>query len=375
MLSHFGKIATCLLLAASAVSARGRFHQSSPRSIYTEHAIEAIETLQSYYNETTGRYETIGWWNAANCITTLADFTKLDPTDANRLGLFDVFPNSYTNAQSYHDDFLNVAYDDEGWWAMALIHSYDVTGTTDFLTMAQSIFEDINSGADDICGGGTYWEKTKTYKNAIANELYLFVAASLANRASNHTEYEYYYEIATSQWAWFRDSGMINSDNLINDGLTINSDGTCTNNGQTTWTYNQGTILGALVELVKAGGNRTELYSYAKNIATAAMTNLSTNGILHESCEDSCDSNAIMFKGIFLRNLHYLYNSGIDSFTKTTIKNFIFTNADAVWSYARFSDNSTFGEDWSGPPDAGTVNAGTENCGLDALVAAIAAAG
>ncbi|KAK9460853.1 glycoside hydrolase [Lipomyces oligophaga] len=364
MYCYLYKLACLFAIIVSAVSA-DTFN-------YTTDAIAAIDTLQTYYNETTGRYSTIGWWNAANCITTLADFAKLNASDADNLGLPAVFANTYTNAQSYHENFINDAYDDEGWWAMALIHAYDVTGTEEFLTMAQSIFEDIHSGVDDVCGGGVYWEKTKTYKNAIANELYLFVASSLANRASNDTEQSYYYDIAATQWAWFRDSGLINSDNLINDGLTINSDTNCTNNGQTTWTYNQGTILGAITEFVTAGANGTEVFPYAESIATAAITNLATDGILHEPCEDSCDSNAIMFKGVFMRNLHYLYNSGIGDSAKSSIKDFILTNADAVWDNARFTNNNTFGEDWSGPPDAGTVNAGTQNCGLDALVAAIA---
>lgn len=52
---------------------------------------------------------------------------------------------------------------------------------------------------------------------------------------------------------------MINEKNLINDGLTINADATCVNNGEITWSYNQGVILGGLAELYKATGNSTLL--------------------------------------------------------------------------------------------------------------------
>jgi predicted alpha-1,6-mannanase (GH76 family) len=45
---------------------------------------------------------------------------------------------------------------------------------------------------------------------------------------------------------------MINGDGLINDGLNAQGE----NNGQATWTYNQGVILGGLVALVKGDRRR-----------------------------------------------------------------------------------------------------------------------
>jgi len=44
---------------------------------------------------------------------------------------------------------------------------------------------------------------------------------------------------------------MINNEKLINDGLTKD----CRNNKQETWSYNQGVILGGLLELSKATSN------------------------------------------------------------------------------------------------------------------------
>ena len=42
---------------------------------------------------------------------------------------------------------------------------------------------------------------------------------------------------------------MIDAEHLVNDGLDTAS---CTNNHQTAWSYNQGVILGALVDLSRA---------------------------------------------------------------------------------------------------------------------------
>jgi predicted alpha-1,6-mannanase (GH76 family) len=129
---------------------------------------------------------------------------------------------------------------------------------------------------------------------AVANELYLSVAASLANRAA---EKDSYLSIAKDEWNWFKGSGMINDQNLINDGLDINSDGSCSNNGDIVWSYNQGVILGGLVELSRATGD-PEYLSEATAIAEAAIEALSEDGVLHESCEpNDCGGDGPQFKG------------------------------------------------------------------------------
>ncbi len=76
------------------------------------------------------------------------------------------------------EGFLNDFHDDEGWWALALIRSWDVAHSQVYLDEAKSIFEDMRNGTDSTCGGGIWWSKERAYKNAIANELYLSVAAS-----------------------------------------------------------------------------------------------------------------------------------------------------------------------------------------------------
>lgn len=306
---------------------------------YTDWTISAVEALQSWYNQSSGLWDTTGWWNSGNCLTVLGDFYALEPEEAVNLELLKVFSNTFTQAQQASSQgvrkiyvttskglriveshytglgpgskgspaivkrgfpgFINDYYDDEGWWALAWVRAYDVTGDASYLSMAESIFADMEGGVNGTCGGGIWWSKDRTYKNAIANELYLTVAASLANRVPYTDSY---LTIAEGQWEWFYNSGMINSQNLINDGLTINADGTCTNNEDTTWTYNQGVILGGLVELYKANGN-TSLLAEATTIAEAAIDNLSVDGILHESCEDDdCGADGSQFKGEQLRN-------------------------------------------------------------------------
>jgi predicted alpha-1,6-mannanase (GH76 family) len=76
--------------------------------------------------------------------------------------------------------------------------------------------------------GGIYWNTIHSYINAIPNELFLSTAAHLANRVP--AKQSYYVDWAEKEWNWFLASGMINDQNLVNDGLTPS----CENNGQTT---------------------------------------------------------------------------------------------------------------------------------------------
>jgi predicted alpha-1,6-mannanase (GH76 family) len=137
--------------------------------------------------------------------------------------------------------------DDTGWWALAMISMYDLTGNSTYLGIA--IEDEVymyEYWSDNPCGGGIIVDiPKKSYKNAIANELYIKLAASLHNRIDGDTVY---LPRAEKAWSWFQGSGMIgNSNNLINDGLAARSDGTCFNNQLPVWTYNQGVILGGLV--------------------------------------------------------------------------------------------------------------------------------
>ncbi|KAH8681146.1 glycoside hydrolase [Xylariales sp. PMI_506] len=359
---------------------------------YKNDTITGLNVLQDWYNTSTGLWDTTGWWNSANCLTVLADFAALDSANDSGINFAEVIQNTYTKAQettiqavktlsagmmpvsSYsrvskrgevaprgYENFLDDYYDDEGWWAMALIRSYDYNvnaqDAQEYLQSASYIFDDMTKG-NSTCGG-IYWSKTTTYTNAIANELYLNVAAALANRMSNK---DYYLNIAQTQWEWFKNSGMINDNNLINDGLDDN----CKNNGEQTWTYNQGVILGGLVELYKATGNDS-LLSEAQTIATAAINTLVINGTLYEGCEPNCGDDGAQFKGIFMRNLMYLQQvAPLD-----TYKTFILNNAQSIWNNDRNSRNK-LGVTWTGPYT--TATAGTQSSALDALVAAYAVA-
>ena len=120
----------------------------------------AIQTLQSWYDKTTGLYSTTGWWNSANAITTLADYSEAVHTQK----FTPVFRNTFKVAQKISPGFINQYYDDEGWWALAWIDAYDLTRHPPYLDMAESIFADMAGGWSNDCSGGIWWSKKRSYK-------------------------------------------------------------------------------------------------------------------------------------------------------------------------------------------------------------------
>ncbi len=317
-----------------------------------------LKVLQLSYVEETGLWKTTGWWNAANALTVLVDYSKLSDTPDFRSTIANTFDR---NSQKH---FLNEYYDDEGWWALGWAGAYELTREARYLDMAEQIFADMSGGWDDTCGGGIWWKKPKQYKNAIANELFLSVAAKLASLTQDADKRAKYLEWAQREWKWFAASGMINSENLVNDGL----DSACHNNHRTTWTYNQGVILGGLTVLAKQTGDAKYL-EVAHSIALAAMARLTDlDGILHDSCEPGrCGKDAPQFKGIFARNVAVLNSAApVPGF-----RGFLRKNAESIWKNR--DAEGQFGIVWSGPSDV--KSAATQVSALDALVAAAEAEG
>ena len=323
-------------------------------------ARKGIEALQQWYAPATGIYASTGWWNSANAITTLANYSRVAHTKE----FYPIFANTLEKGPDGAHEFLNKYYDDEGWWALAWIDVYDLTGEEKYLSQADSIFKDMQLGwEDETCGGGVWWSKDNKDKNAVENELFLSVAASLANRESDAALKAEALTWMKKEWAWFRDSGMINGAHLINDGVTPAKAARCTNNGKRTWTYNQGVILGALTEMGKSDHDKS-VPKLAKSIAEAAMKQLKdAHGAMGE-LENAHDGGDVpQFKGIFVRNLMQLNAA----YPVHGYKKFIELNARMIWENDRNEANQ-FGVFWGGPFDK--ADASRQSSALDVLVAA-----
>ena len=365
----------------------------------------AVDTLQKWYNPNTGLWETTGWWNAANILTMLGNFALLNPafkpqfekiaqtTHTKAPGFKSqilkvrtptsmdtyTYPNIPAGLQAppmvnNNDGFLNWYYDDEGWWALAWLKAYDVTNQTVYLKEAITIFDDMINGYNAKCGG-IWWNKGHEANVAISNELFLAVAAQLANRVEAGKK-KFYVDWIWRHWTWFRTAGFINKDYNINDGLDL---ATCKNNNGTIWSYNQGVILGALVEANATGEykppaktSRLDYEYHVVMIARRAFIKLQDRlGVIHDVCEPDCGNDGPQFKGILMRNMQaardFLYRSG-DNWQDGAI----YGNAAFIWAFDRAVDQSgdnKLGLVWSGPYME--ASAATQSSALDSLVAAL----
>jgi predicted alpha-1,6-mannanase (GH76 family) len=206
-----------------------------------------------------------------------------------------------------------------------------------------------------------WWDRERTYKNAVTIGLYVRLVAALHNRIGGDTTW---LNRAVTGWNWFTRSGLINASGLVNDGLT----GSCANNGGTVWTYNQGLAIGAAVEVYRATGDAGVLAT-GRRLADSAINGgvLAPGGILTEYCDAAgrtCDDNGKQFKGVFMRYLMDL----ADVTGAAGYRAFARTQADKIWSADRDSLNR-IGCRWSGATSAPDWR--TQASGLSALTAAL----
>ncbi|MFI7387297.1 glycoside hydrolase family 76 protein [Streptomyces sp. NPDC049813] len=313
----------------------------------------AATALMMSYDRNTKLFGGNGWWTAANALTAVIDNIRISGMGSYRYAIADIY-NKNINAQG--GQFRNEYLDDTGWWGLAWVAAYDLTGDRRYLDTARADADHMYANWNGTCGGGVRWNTGGNYKNAITNELFLQLTSALHNRLPGDTVY---LERARGEWDWFRNSGMINGDRMINDGLNDS----CANNGQPTWTYNQGVILGALAELSRATGD-TGLLTTARGLADASSVRLQADGVLREPGEgDSCTGDGPSFKGAYVRGLGAL---------NRTLSDRPYAAALTRWANSAHDHDRNaldqYGPHWSG--GTGASDYGCQQSALDLLNAA-----
>ncbi len=321
----------------------------------------AMGPLADFYHTDTGLWGENDWWTSANQLETVIDYTR-ETGDAT---YFEQIDNTYTKNSA--DDFDKWGYyDDDGWWAMAWIKAYDLTRNQKYLDMAKTIFTRMTGGWSEECGGGIYWASPKagavgnSNKNAIPNSLFLQVAAKLHQRTPGDSGSGSYLEWAEREWDWFKNTGMLTENHQVVDGLTNLT--ACTAGGPI-FTYNQGVLMGGLVDLAQSTGDDS-LLDEATAIAQATIDQMATeDGIL---LEPPCGGDiCVQFKGVFMRNLRHLYRARpLPEFLV-----YMKRQSDHLWTTDVRNDQDQFGWEWHLPFDKAT--AGRQSSALDALIAAV----
>jgi len=281
--------------------------------------------------------------------------------------------SSANNPNTDWTSFIGGSYDDAQWVILALWKIADYKGArgennSAYTSSAAKIYDIIAGQWDETCGGGVWWSSAHTYKNAITNQLFLLTSASGYLRGGGQT----YLTNANNAWNWLENSGLRNSQGLWNDGLNMD---TCQNNGETTWTYNQGVIASGLAALAVANSD-TSLLDQAEITLDAVLADLTQGNILKESCDDAasggatCDADQQIFKGVWTKHLQYYLDNANDAARTAKYSAFLGSQASAIYHYGKNADNDV-GSVWYAPDQGGSVwSPKSSASGLAGLVSA-----
>lgn len=186
---------------------------------------------------------------------------------------------------------INDYYDDMAWMALALLRADELAGV-DTRPLVRELWTQIKGGWDEE-NRGIVWRRGDTYTNTPANAPSAVLAARLYRRDQDPTDLEW--ALAIDDWLH---STLVDPESgLVWDGVHPQTD---PGPSRELYTYNQGTVVGASVELYRVTG-RPEHLTRAVHTATATTRRMlrPADGLLPD--EGSADGG--LFKGILVRYL------------------------------------------------------------------------
>ncbi|MEC0368349.1 glycoside hydrolase family 76 protein [Paenibacillus chibensis] len=311
------------------------FYTNSDHQIHAEHA----------YGPDGGKY-TDFWWEA-QLWETVMDAYERTHSSTYRSMIDDIYTGF--NAK-YTDMMSNDFNDDLGWWALACMRAYELTGTAEYRNRASFLFDQIYSFYDGTYGGGIWWKRdgTSPQKNMATNAPMVMTAVKLKNATGNTA----YLTKAQNIYSWIQNR-------LAGNGKLADHVEGSGNGSVVDWdfSYNYGTYLGAALALYQATGTASYLTD-ANNAASYVINNMTlSNTPMYEGENDGAG-----FKMIFMRNLNQLRQATGNA----SYLNFLQQNATQAYNHRRASDQ-IIGSDWTGPTGAGYVQSLAAAAGASAL--------
>jgi predicted alpha-1,6-mannanase (GH76 family) len=235
------------------------------------------------------------------------------------------------------------------WNALAMLRAYNATNDVKFKSATDEVWTNIKTGWNEIMGGGIAWKKSQMYyKNTPANAPAAILAARLYQQFNNQSDLDWSKKIYT----WLRDSLYNPGSGWVFDGINSNNDG----KKNTTWkfTYNQGTFIGAALELYKITGEQRYL-SDAINAANFTLSDGTLTNFTDNLLRDEGNGDGGLFKGVFVRYFTQLIlTPNLPTNDKQRYVNFLKFNAETLWRQGTDKSNILFGSYWKNKPTSST---------------------
>jgi predicted alpha-1,6-mannanase (GH76 family) len=227
----------------------------------------------------------------------------------------------------YNDDIM--------WMAIAFMRAYNLTGCLAYRSQAKWNFDHAYARAHSAdFGGGLWWTTDRHEKNACVTAP-AAIAACLLSRSLGDASY-----LAKARWmfAWLQSTLFDQGTGAVHDHISRGSSGGATVVDTSTYTYNQGTFIGAADLLHRATG-KSVYYADALSALGYARTDQTDNNGILKSEGSGCDGGG--FKGIFAR-----WATRFTADNRVTAFNAWFdTNADTAWAHR--NAQGLMGENWT----------------------------
>lgn len=299
----------------------------------------------NYFNETNANTN-FHYWPQAHALDVLVDAYKRTGKEEYKAYMDKWFTGV---RQKNGNTFLNEFYDDMEWNALAMLRAYDATNDPKYKEAVEAVWADIKTGWNPTMGGGIAWRKAMPYyKNTPANAPAAILATRLYKKFGNADDLVW----ANKIYTWLKDSLYNKSTGWVYDGINSDNDG----KKNTTWkfTYNQGTFIGAALELYKATNDAGYLND-AIQAANFTLTDNTLTNFTDNLLRDEGGGDGGLFKGVFVRYLTELIQApGMVSTDKQRYINFVKHNAQTLWSKGTDKNNLLYGSYWKNAPGATT---------------------
>lgn len=299
--------------------------------------VQFYNTTQNYYNQNNdGHFGFNYWWNA-HALDVHIDAYKRTKDARYLTKMKALLKGCYVkNGNTYKNTF----YDDMEWWALACLRAYDATGDIEYKQAADQLWGWIKVGWTTVKNGGIMWASgSPDSKNACSNAPAAIIAARMYQLDKKADDLVWAKKIYT----WMKTYVVEPARGVVWDAYGNTSEGAL-------YTYNQGTWLGAGLELYLITQEQSYLDDAVRN-ANYVMNDavkFSPNGILKG--ENSGDGG--LFKGIYIRYMaQLLLKNVVDDYTKELYLKYLKQNGQSLYTKAIRTPENIFGSDWATKPN------------------------